>query len=134
MPQSTVKLLVSLMERLNNEEQTSFRFACAAINAKRAVFWYTCTWQDNSASLLLDEANIGSDIVAFLKLRHLPSQPNYKFEHGLDKLIPLNRKAVRVLLQAYSKFGKHYGNSDLAKRRTARAVIKDRQRTIVYGD
>lgn len=92
-------------------------YPIAAIAADRAAFWRTTDGQNQVGSVLTDIANTGGDIVAFCKDRQIGRPAGFILNHGLDVLIPLNRKAVAKLAAAYEAFGTFRSEGELTARR-----------------
>lgn len=98
-------------------------FALEAIGADRAAFWRTTDHNNAVGGHLCDEANTGADIVAHLTARQFGRPAGFVVKHGLDVLIPLNRKATSDLLAAYEAFGEWRSAGELEARVTRKAVV-----------
>lgn len=112
--------LFDAMERYGNECSDRHE-AIEAINAGRSAFWRTTNGQNQFGALLTSEANLGGDLVAFCNDRKAGRPAGFIFKHGLDVLIPLNRKAAYLLADAYEAFGEWREFTELEARRVRKA-------------
>lgn len=119
-PLATKVLLTSVMKQYGHDSADR-QFAIKAIAEDRAAFWRTTDGQNQVGSLLTAEANLGGDIVGFCKDRQIGRPTGFILRHGLDVLVPLNRKATMKLAAAYEAFGTFRSEVELDARRVPTA-------------